>query len=182
VRPHGASRGPLVALAALILAVLIAQVASAGGSPEGGAGALQRQIDQLRAKLDRTAEAATKKKRKRGPRGRRGPPGPIGPIGPIGPKGDAGATKVLVRTQAKQIPVGATDSVNVGCANGERAVGGGGGLTGFSDNGDGVVISRPLANGAIPDPGDVPNGWTVFVHNAGIGEDTAKVYAICSSP
>jgi hypothetical protein len=179
VRPHGASRGPLVALAALILAVLIAQVASAGGSPEGGVGALQRQIDQLRAKLDRTAEAATKKKRKRGPRGRRGP---AGPIGPIGPKGDPGATKVLVRTQAKQIAGGATDSVNVGCANGERAVGGGGGLTGFSTDGDGVIISRPLANGAIPDPGDVPNGWTVFVHNAGLGDGTAKVYAICASP
>jgi Sulfatase-modifying factor enzyme 1 len=90
-------QAPLVALAAVVLGVLIAQIALAGGGVNGDGdnaasrkrdASLQRQINVLKAQL---ASAKTaKKKSKRGPRGPRGPAGPQGPAGGQGSQGAQG--------------------------------------------------------------------------------------------
>jgi hypothetical protein len=95
--------------------------------------------------------------------------------------GQLPAQQVVVRSDAKKISGGAFDSLSVSCDDGERAVGGGGGVTGFSDAGDGVVIDRPLVNGNIPNSGETPNGWTVAAYNAGGGESNFKTYVVCAS-
>jgi len=89
MRGRGLRQGPVVALAALVLGVLIAQiaVAGAGDSDQARIAKLERQVNDndrqinaLRAQLA-TANAAKKKKAKRGPRGPQGPAGPAGPPG-----------------------------------------------------------------------------------------------------
>jgi hypothetical protein len=87
----------------------------------------------------------------------------------------------VVRTDSKKISGGTSDSLSVAGDDGGRAVGGGGGVTGFSDAGDGVLIDRPLVNGNLPNTGETPNGWTVFAYNAGGGEDNLKTYVVCAS-
>ena len=78
----------MVGLAAVVLAVLIAQIAVAGGSSDQAKIAgLQRQIDELRTQVGGGAEAAKKKKKKKN---RRGPPGPTGATGPAGLTGATG--------------------------------------------------------------------------------------------
>jgi len=74
------NRAALVGVSALLLGVLIAQVALAGGSGSREIAGLQHQIDQLKAQI-------AKKKHKRGPRGPAGPPGPPGLQGTTGPQG-----------------------------------------------------------------------------------------------
>jgi hypothetical protein len=96
-----------VGLAAVVLAVLIAQLALAGDEPSGESkeiaglkrhnASLQHQINQLKARFDAGAGAARNKKAKRGPRGRRGPAGPAGPQGPRGPAGAAPGTTPAAR-------------------------------------------------------------------------------------
>jgi hypothetical protein len=94
-------RGPSVILAALILGVLIGQVALAGGGSDGATiaslqrrvSANERQIARLQARLGASATAA-KKKRKRGPPGPPGPPGPAGAPGALGAQGPAGSAPV----------------------------------------------------------------------------------------
>ena len=76
-RPEGdrLNRAPIVGLAAVILAILVAQFAVAGGSDGGKIASLQRQINQLKAQVAQGGAKAAKKKSKRGPRGPAGPPG-----------------------------------------------------------------------------------------------------------
>lgn len=73
----------------MILAVLVAQFAVAGGSQDDETAGLQRQIDQLRAQIGQ-APAARPAKKKKKPKARRGPVGPAGPAGPPGAQGPAG--------------------------------------------------------------------------------------------
>jgi hypothetical protein len=84
------SQGALVGLAAVVLAVIVAQFAVAGGSDRGKIASLQRQIDELNRQVAAPVEAAKKKKRRRGPRGPQGPPGPQGLQGIPGPPGPPG--------------------------------------------------------------------------------------------
>lgn len=83
-------QGPVVALAAVVLAVLIAQFAVAGGSDGGKIASLQRQINELKAQVGAPAKAAKKKKAKAGPPGPAGPQGPAGSQGQQGIQGPAG--------------------------------------------------------------------------------------------
>lgn len=86
-------QGPIVGLAAVVLAVLIAQisVADEGDSDAGTIASLQHQVNQLRAEVSSSAQSARKKKAKRGPAG---PQGPLGPQGPTGAPGAPGAPGV----------------------------------------------------------------------------------------
>src|SRR5262245_31109443 len=87
-------RGSLIAVAATVLGVLVAQIAiAAGGSGNESdeiAGlkrdnvGLQRQIDELKSRFSTVTSAKSR-------RGRRGPPGPPGAQGPPGPAGAAPA-------------------------------------------------------------------------------------------
>lgn len=84
-------------LAALVLGVLIAQIAFAGGGSGSESdianlkrdnASLKQRISQLEARVGataKTAKTAKKKKSKRGPQGPPGPPGVQGPPGPPGP-------------------------------------------------------------------------------------------------
>jgi hypothetical protein len=83
------SQGALVGLAAVVLAVIVAQFAVAGGSDGGKVASLQRQIDELKRQVAAPVKAV-KKKRRRGPRGPQGPPGPQGLQGIPGPPGPPG--------------------------------------------------------------------------------------------
>jgi hypothetical protein len=80
-------RGPVVALAALVLGVLVAQIAVAGGSDDRQIASLQRQVNQLRAQV---ADGSATKASRRGPRGPRGLPGTPGPPGQPGQQGIQG--------------------------------------------------------------------------------------------
>jgi hypothetical protein len=92
--------GPAVFLAAVILAVLIAQITLARGSDDARIASHQRQINErlehqineLRGQVGAPAQAAKKRKRKRGPAGPPGPPGPQGLQGPLGPQGPGATT------------------------------------------------------------------------------------------
>ena len=89
-----------MALAALVLGVLIAQVAVAGDSDEQRIASLERQVSELQAQIAQgvTANAAKKKKLKRGPQG---PPGPPGPQGPVGPQGQQGSPDTPAQVLSK---------------------------------------------------------------------------------
>jgi Collagen triple helix repeat (20 copies) len=77
-----------VGVAAVVLGVVVAQVAVAGGGDEGTIEGLQHQIDKLKAQSGASAQAA--KKGKRGPRGPAGAQGAAGPQGATGPPGATG--------------------------------------------------------------------------------------------
>jgi outer membrane murein-binding lipoprotein Lpp len=78
--------GTVVGLAAVILAVLIAQVSLAGGgSDQTRIERLERQVAHLQAAVSGEAQAAKKKKKQK--RGPQGPPGPQGIQGPVGAAG-----------------------------------------------------------------------------------------------
>jgi hypothetical protein len=110
----------LVALAAVVLAVLIAQIALAGGSDQAKVARkqglinqrLQGEINRLRTHVAARARVA-KKKRK----GRRGPAGPQGPPGTQGPPGP-GAT-----TFSTTLPQGTTNGTVATLSNGLTVIG-----------------------------------------------------------
>jgi Collagen triple helix repeat (20 copies) len=89
---RGASKpGSLVAIAALVLGVLIAQIALAGDGSSGQSGeiaSLRAQIAKLDAQIGATQ--AAKKKSKRGPPGQQGPAGAQGLQGAQGIQGPQG--------------------------------------------------------------------------------------------
>jgi hypothetical protein len=84
-------RGTVVALGALILGALVAQIALAGGGDPNGTITLSKaELKELiRQEVARSATAKAAKKGKRGPRGPQGPPGQQGAQGPPGPPGTA---------------------------------------------------------------------------------------------
>jgi hypothetical protein len=107
------------------------------------------------------------------------PSGPKGDKGDKGDKGNAGATNVVVRRSAVQTTAGVgSGNLTASCATGERAVGGGAGLTtGGSTSALTVTDGKPVPR----DPGVTPTGW-----NAGVSWTAAglmwAVYVICASP
>jgi hypothetical protein len=109
-------QGPVVGLAAVILAVLVAQIASAGGEPGDSVPSSKAELQQLIKKevaKDTTATTAKKKKKKK-----RGPTGPPGPPGPPGADGRSALSELrpgetergvyAERGQAPQIQTGIT--------------------------------------------------------------------------
>jgi hypothetical protein len=106
----------------------------------------------------------------RGPRGRRGPrglpgaAGPQGPPGPAGARGPAGATNVTVRSG----PVGLGSSI-AECAPGERAVGGGGDVSGPGW----LFNSRPNV---------AATGWGVEADAADGTPVEVQAWVVCAAP
>jgi hypothetical protein len=111
-------QGPLVALAALVLGVVIAQIAVAGGSPSGESSeiaslrrsnaSLQHQINQVKAQIPNASTA--KKKSKRGPPGPQGPAGAQGPLGPQGTTGPRGPSDVFEAVASNSFVAGLAGS------------------------------------------------------------------------
>jgi hypothetical protein len=122
---------------------------------------------------------------KLGPRGLQGPlglQGPQGPQGVAGTNGTNGATSVVVRTTTQSLAAGGSAQMNVSCNPGERATGGGVGLSEVSSAST-VEGSYPTGTGGGPaGAGQTPVGWfSGVVNNLGITL-TATFYAVCASP
>lgn len=110
------------------------------------------------------------------------PAGATGPVGPKGDKGDKGdtgapgATNVITRSKPDTIPANTAKIVNVACAEGERATGGGG--NNVAARGVNVIQTapEPLGNASTP------TGWQVTWDNTTASAKGVTVYAICASP
>jgi hypothetical protein len=100
----------------------------------------------------------------RGPRGFQGPQGPQGPSGPAGPRGPAGATNVTVRSGS----AGSGFSI-AECLPGERAVGGGGDVTGPGW----LHNSRPNL---------AATGWGVEADDQAGNPVTVQAFVVCAAP
>jgi hypothetical protein len=135
----------------------------------------------------------------RGPQGIQGPQGQQGIQGIQGLKGDKGdtgapgATSVKVRTASTPVGAGSSGAVDAFCQTGERAVGGGGGLsiTSGSLYADRPGVRTPHFGGGFPPTifytadapaeGDTPDAWHVGA-NATASGATLSVYVICAAP
>jgi hypothetical protein len=108
--------------------------------------------------------------------GAQGPAGPAGAQGPAGPAGadgadGAGAVTTYTRTDTVAVPAGEDASVNVGCATGDVATGGG-----VATHGDNVLVYEN-----IPDyvhDSTVPNGWMGRAHG-GTEAGQLDVWVVC---
>jgi hypothetical protein len=123
-----------------------------------------------------------------GAAGQQGPEGPAGPAGPAGiqgPPGENGVTDVVIRRQAFRVPLGGSGTGRVDCQPGERAVGGGIGLTNGIPGEFSVWSSRPINSAGDSPAGATPTGWVASARNLdadGPGDQQARVWAICASP
>ena len=116
-----------------------------------------------------------------------GPPGAAGPQGPAGPAGDAGppgATDVVIRERSFQIASGASATGRVECNAGERAVGGGLGLTSGIPSQFRVWSSRPVNVAGETQAGTTPTGWVGSAVNSDPDPPaySARVWVVCAAP
>ena len=101
-----------------------------------------------------------------GARGNTGARGLEGATGPVGPAAAAGATNVVARTNSVSVPCQHADPPSSSASPGERATGGGGGLS--RRLGPRILVqSGPVdASGTFPiASGSVPTGWRVEASN-----------------
>jgi hypothetical protein len=105
--------------------------------------------------------------------------GPKGDKGGKGDKGDPGATNVILRRSDQTLSTGGFGGQSVSCMNGEKAVGGGAGLTGGGYSSTFEVLNSgptPLADGSTP------TGWSAGAHDSGGGALSWSVWVICARP
>ena len=113
-----------------------------------------------------------------------GEPGPQGVQGPAGADGEAGATNVVIRRSDFRIASGATATGRADCEPGERALGGGVGLTSGSPDQFRIWSSRPVNADGESQPGSTPAGWI----GSAVNEDpdpplySARVWVVCAAP
>jgi hypothetical protein len=176
-------RGPVVGLAAVILAVLIAQIALAGGGGTGGGSQATISISKKKVKNLIKREVAKQLAKATGPPGPQGTQGTQGIQGIQGVPGASGATNVVVRLTSVAFATTGAVGPNVPCATGERATGGGlsPSTTGTTDA---MVGSHPTtAGGGIPAEGDTPVGWrSLYQSSTAVAGRVITAYAICARP
>jgi hypothetical protein len=122
----------------------------------------------------------------RGPQGVPGAPGPQGIQGPKGDNGDPGApgaTNLVVRSETYDPLPSNVHRVNrVMCEPGERAVGGGAGMTGNA-GAEELQQSYPAeADGTRAETGDTPAGWWSIIENYAAAPQTPVAYVVCARP
>lgn len=96
---------------------------------------------------------------------------------------DAGvlSSDAAVRFDSFAVAEGKTSTEAVGCASGERAMGGGVSFA-ADDEDDLVTFSEPRSAGAQPSTqGAIANGWRAGIFNGGDSERTANVWVLCAS-
>ena len=112
-----------------------------------------------------------------GPAGAPGAIGPQGPAGPVGLTGPAGAANVRVRTQSALLNAHFPGGVQVPCAPGERATGGGGMVSGVQ----GLIITQSTPYPELSE-GETPTGWYVSYQNTTAQAYYIHGFAICVAP
>jgi hypothetical protein len=103
----------------------------------------------------------------------KGSPGPAGVQGVQGVTGASGATKVVVR---HAVNTSNSTTMDVNCAAGEVATGGGASLPGGSN----LVYSRPMPDG-LDDSAPKPTGWSVASSTL-LGPGNIHALVVCASP
>lgn len=110
---------------------------------------------------------------------------PNGEKGEKGEKGDAGATNVVVRTQSPcpgGLPTNVHCVMRPMCEAGERAVGGGAGMTGNLGNEE-IQQSYPVEADMTPaETGDTPAGWLSIIENKAPQMQIPIAYVVCARP
>jgi hypothetical protein len=119
----------------------------------------------------------------RGPQGAQGPQGPLGPQGPKGDPGAPGATNLVVRSETYDPLPSNVHRVNrVMCEPGERAVGGGAGMTGNAGAEELQQSYPAAADGSRAETGDTPAGWWSIIENYAGAPQTPVAYVVCVRP
>jgi Collagen triple helix repeat (20 copies) len=171
-----------IAAVAIVAALLAAATAGAQAVIDGGdvrnnslTGRDVRNGSLQVNDLSRRARSALRGRRgAQGPAGARGAQGPAGPAGATGgqgatgPQGPSGATRVTAFVSE------GTNTAEVFCPPGERAVGGGGTA---ADLGTFLYDTAP-----IPDENAVPIGWTASGEGTGGEDATVFAYVVCAAP
>jgi hypothetical protein len=113
------------------------------------------------------------------------PKGEKGEKGDAGAAGAAGATNVVVRTQSpcpEGLPTNVHCVMRPMCDAGERAVGGGAGMTGNLGNEE-VQQSYPVeADTSAAEAGDTPVGWLSIIENKAPQMQVPIAYVVCARP
>jgi hypothetical protein len=117
------------------------------------------------------------------------PAGPQGPQGVQGPQGPAGATNVVARRTNRNLappPSGdvTIESALASCLPGERAVGGGAGITNITSGFALMIMSEPAEDdGTPPEDGEVATRWRAVGVNSDVSNSqTMNVHVLCASP
>jgi hypothetical protein len=111
------------------------------------------------------------------------PAGPQGVPGPQGIQGPAGATNVVARRTNAIVPVGGVETAVASCLPGERAVGGGAGITGAFTQNAGVFVNEPREDdGSEPEDGEVATKWAATGLNDTVIPQVMNVHVLCASP
>ena len=107
----------------------------------------------------------------KGDQGAQGAPANPGPTGAMGPQGAPGIAGVTTREKVvADVLAGESVTVSVSCADGERALGGGGRVDG-GNPADGIVqASQPAPDG----------GWAVTIVNHGTGTVDVRAFGMCA--
>lgn len=108
---------------------------------------------------------------------------PRGAKGAKGEKGEPGATDVIVRSETyATLPTNQFRVNRVMCEAGERAVGGGAGMT---TNGGAEELQQSFpaeADGSTAETGDTPAGWWSIIKNYATTAQAPVAYVICARP
>jgi hypothetical protein len=127
----------------------------------------------------------------RGLTGAAGPKGDVGAQGAQGAKGDPGATNVVVRERVvANVGGGATQDETIQCSAGEKAIGGGGGMSVAGSRSFGnlhietvpFIVSPVDAAGLAPADGTTPTGWRVSLRNNSGAARDYHGYVVCVKP
>jgi hypothetical protein len=117
------------------------------------------------------------------PAGPQGATGPQGPPGVQGPQGPAGATNVVARRTNALVPDQGSETAVASCLPGERAVGGGAGITAAFTQDAAIFRNEPREeDGSLPEDGEVATKWgAVGVNDSGFPQ-VMNVHVLCASP
>jgi hypothetical protein len=175
---------PVLALAALL--ALSAAIGVASGAIPSTDGTIHgcfaksdgelRVIDKAKQQKCKNSEQALNWNQKglKGDPGPQGPKGDPGAPGPQGPEGDPGLGKLTVRQAAKTLSGGERADVDVACAPGERATGGG---FLYGSQGVDAVANQPQFDPSNP----TPTGCHATFSNTGAQSANAFTFAVCAS-
>jgi hypothetical protein len=112
-----------------------------------------------------------------------GPQGPQGPQGVQGVQGPPGATNVVARRTNAVVPANGSETAVASCLPGERAVGGGAGITAAFTQEAAIFRNEPREeDGSLPEDGEVATKWGAVGVNDTVIPQVMNVHVLCASP